>query len=54
MKFYDALFRRENEFLIEYMVEFSRGNIAVKIIGSGNPREMLKQYYIYLKRQYLT
>lgn len=43
VEFYDALFD-EDEFLIEYMVEFNRGKIGVKIIGSDNPRKMLEQY----------
>ncbi len=42
VEFYDASFN-EDEFLIEYMVEFSRGKIAVKIISSDNPREVLKE-----------
>lgn len=44
VEFYDALFSRD-EFLLEYMVEFSKGEIAVKIIGSNNPRKILNQYY---------
>jgi len=43
VEFYDALFSRD-EFLLEYMVEFGGGEIAVKIIGSDNPHEMLEWY----------
>ena len=52
-EFYDAIFR-EDGFLLEYMVDFASGRVAVKVIGSDDPREMLKQYYKHLKRQHLA
>ena len=51
VEFYDALFEDEDEFLIEYYVEFSRGRIAVKIIGSEYPQQMLRRYYAYVQRR---
>ena len=46
--FYDAYFKRD-EFLIEYLVDFSAGKIAVKVICSNDPRRMLAEYYRYVK-----
>ncbi|WP_456327746.1 hypothetical protein [Archaeoglobus sp.] len=48
VEFYDAMIRGE-DFMIEYYVGFSRGKIAVKIIGGENPREVLRKYYIHLR-----
>jgi len=45
VEFYDALIESEDEFLIEYYIEFSKGNVAVKIISSEDPRRMLGRYY---------
>lgn len=47
--FYDAYFKRD-EFLIEYLVDFSSGTIAVKVIGSNDTRRMLVEYYRYIKQ----
>jgi len=47
--FYDAYFKHE-DFLIEYLVDFSLGKIAVKVIGSNDPRRMLVEYYRYIKQ----
>ena len=47
--FYDAYFKRD-EFLIEYLVDFSAGKIAVKVIGSNDPRRMLAEYYRYIQQ----
>ncbi len=44
----DAYFKRD-EFLIEYLVDFSAGRIAVKVICSNDPRRMLAEYYRYIK-----
>jgi len=46
--FYDAIFRGE-EFLIEYLVDFANGRVAVRVIGSDDPRRMLREYYEYIK-----
>ena len=51
VEFYDALFEGKDEFLIEYYVEFSRGRIAVKIIGSDYPKKTLGRYYAYVQRK---
>lgn len=48
VQFYDATFDGDN-FLIEYLVDFANGQTTVKIIGSDDPREMLKNYYKKLK-----
>jgi hypothetical protein len=45
---YDALFKGD-EFLLEYVVDFANGKIAVKVIGSEDPRKMLGEYYKYLR-----
>jgi len=45
--FYDALFKGDDEFLLEYMVDFANGKIAVKVIGSDDPWKMLREYYSY-------
>jgi len=50
VEFYDALFEGK-DFLIEYYVEFSRGRIAVKIIGCEDPKKMLRRYYAYIQRK---
>jgi len=42
---YDSYFKRNDEFLIEYMVDFSNGRAAVKLIASENPRRLLMDYY---------
>ncbi len=47
VEFYDAIFRGD-EFLLEYIVNFANGKIAVKVIGSDDPRRMLKEYYRYI------
>jgi len=48
VEFYNAIFEGE-EFLLEYMVDFANGRIAVKVIGSDDPRKMLREYYSYLR-----
>ena len=45
---YDALFKGD-EFLLEYVVDFASGKVAVKVIGSEDPRKMLREYYKYLR-----
>ena len=48
---YDAIFKG-NEFLLEYTVDFANGRIAVKVIGSDDPRKMLKEYYSYIEKRF--
>jgi hypothetical protein len=45
---YDALFKGD-EFLLEYVVDFANGKVAVKVIGSEDPRKMLREYYKYIR-----
>ena len=49
--FYDAIFKGE-EFLLEYTVDFASGRIAVKVIGSDDPRKMLRKYYSYIEKRF--
>jgi len=48
---YDTLFKGD-DFLLEYTVDFANGRIAVKVIGSNDPRKMLREYYQYIKRSH--
>ncbi len=41
VEFYNASFKGD-DFLLEYAVDFANGRIAVRIIGSENPRKMLR------------
>ena len=45
---YDALFKGD-EFLLEYVVDFASGKVAVKLIGSDDPRKTLRKYYEYIR-----
>lgn len=47
VQLYDTLFKGEG-FLLEYTVDFANGRIAVKVIGSDDPRKMLREYYSYI------
>jgi len=47
VEFYDSYFKHNDEFLIEYFVEFSNGKAAVKLIASDNPKKLLMDYYRY-------
>ncbi|RLI81968.1 hypothetical protein DRP04_05020 [Archaeoglobales archaeon] len=49
VEFYDAYFKCDSEFLIEYLVNFANGTITVKIIASSNPSKTLSDYYRYLQ-----
>jgi len=40
---YNAMFK-ERDFLLEYMVIFANGTVAIKVIGSNNPQKMLREY----------
>jgi len=51
VQLYDTLFKGE-EFLLEYAVDFANGRIAVKVIGSDNPRKMLREYYSYIEKRF--
>ncbi len=44
IEFYNSYFKRNDEFLIEYFVEFSNGKAGVKLIASENPRRLLMDY----------
>jgi len=48
---YDTLFKGD-EFLLEYRVDFTKGRIAVKVIGSNDPRKMLIKYYKYIEDRF--
>jgi len=48
---YDTLFKG-NDFLLEYTVDFANGRIAVKVIGSNDPRKMLRDYYSYIEKRF--
>ncbi len=52
VEFYDSYFKRDDEFLIEYLVDFSNGRAAVKLIASDNPRKLLMDYYRYERNKY--
>lgn len=51
VEFYDAIFKGD-EFLLEYMVDFANGRIAVKVIGSDDPRRMLREYYSHIEKRF--
>jgi ATP sulfurylase len=51
VQFYDAIPKGE-EFLLEYTVDFANGRIAVKVIGSDDPRRMLREYYSYIEKRF--
>ena len=38
VELYDSYFKGSMEFLIEYLVDFSNGRAAVKLIASDNPK----------------
>jgi len=40
---YNTLFK-DDEFLLEYVVNFANGRVAVKVIGSDDPQKMLREY----------
>ncbi len=44
VKLYKTFFRGK-EFLIEYFVTFSNGQLSVKLIGSNEPQKTLNEYY---------
>lgn len=48
---YDTLLKGD-EFLLEYVVNFANGKIAVKVIGSDDPRKMLRVYYSYIEKRF--
>lgn len=52
VEFYDSYFKRNDEFLIEYLVDFSNGRAAVKLIASNNPRKLLIDYYGHERTKY--
>ncbi len=53
VEFYNSYFeKRYNEFLIEYLVDFSNGKFAVRLIASDNPRKLLMDYYRYERNKY--
>ncbi len=43
VSFYNGIVRGD-EFLLEYMVDFTHGKIAVKVIGADNPHRVLGEY----------
>ena len=47
---YDALIKEDN-FLLEYIVDFANGRIAVKVIGSNDPWKVLREYYRYIEKR---
>jgi len=51
VQLYDTLFKGE-DFLLEYTVDFANSKIAVKVIGSDDPRKMLGEYYSYIEKRF--
>jgi len=39
------------ELLIEYIVEFERGELSIKVIHSNNPTKTLQKYYYEAERE---
>lgn len=52
VELYDSYFKGSREFLIEYLVDFSNGRAAVKLIASDNPRKLLLDYYKHVRNKY--
>jgi len=52
VELYDSYFKGSREFLIEYLVDFSNGKAAIKLIASDNPRKILVDYYKHERNKY--